>query len=161
MMRIVDYRYSELIGASFDIIPIKIADRLKYTHFFTGTDPIYAGLILPDDDTMRRYGYNFKNVAEVYRTSGSVSYAHIQTIYDKHTTVVLPQLLSIDYPIHELGHVLDEILGWEHIATPVTEYAKTNRLEAFAEAFTSWLIPGYADRPDEGTIHLFKQLAGF
>ncbi|GAH23462.1 unnamed protein product, partial [marine sediment metagenome] len=95
-----------------------------------------------------------KCVADVYRTGGSVSYVHNQTVYDKHTTVVLPQLLPIDYPIHELGHVLDGILGWRHVAIPVTKYAETNDLEAFAEAFTSWLIPGYADRPDEGTIYL-------
>lgn len=160
MNRIINYKYSELISAAFDIIPIRIADRLKYTHFLTGTDPIYAGLIHPDDDAMRKAGYNFESIAEVYRNGGSVSYVHNQTVSDKHTTVVLPRLLPIDYPIHELGHVLDGILGWKHIAEPVTEYAKINHLEAFAEAFTSWLIPGYADRPDEGTIYLFEELAG-
>ena len=160
MIRIINSKYSELIGAAFDIIPNAIADKLKYVHFFTGTDPIYAGLIHPDNEAMKRAGYNFKDVADVYRRGGSVAYVHNQTVEDKHTTVILPVLLPLDFPIHELGHVLDEILGWQHIAEPVTKYAETNRIEAFAEAFTSWLIPGYGSRPDDAKIYLFEEMAG-
>lgn len=54
--------------------------------------------------------------------------------------------------VHELGHVLDETLGFTTHADPVSWYARGDRQEAFAEAFTAWLIPGYADRPDADTI---------
>ena len=68
--------------------------------------------------------------------------------------------------IHELGHVLDEVLGLDHTAQPVTEYATTNRGEAFAEAFTAWIKPNeYAEAwlqdalyEDRATVHLFEEL---
>jgi len=108
---------------------------------------------------MQAAGYKFG--PEVYLTGGSCSYAHNQThLCEKRTTIVLPRLLPIDYPIHELGHVFDEVLDWSHNADPVTNYAETNDAEAFAEAFTSWLIPGYAKRPDDRTFALFTELAG-
>jgi hypothetical protein len=74
----------------------------------------------------------------------------------RRTTIVLP---TPHYPIsivHELGHVLDEALNFDHEATPVTAYAKTDRYEAFAEAFTSWLYWGYGDEPDPATRYLFE-----
>ena len=40
--------------------------------------------------------------------------------------------------VHELGHALDEVLGEEWSAKPVSDYARVDRFEAFAEAFTAW-----------------------
>jgi hypothetical protein len=60
--------------------------------------------------------------------------------------------------VHELGHVLDESLGFTVAAEPVTWYTRDNRAEAFAKAFASWLIPGYADRPDPAVGDLFDVL---
>ena len=150
MERMVDYRYSELIGAAFGVIPDKVGGRLRYVHFLTGIDPIYAGLFNDEDIGDGRS----------YRDTACVAYPYHQRI-DKslrHTTIILPNLIPLAYVIHELGHVLDESLGFIHIAEPVTEYAKTDRGEAFAEAFTSWLFWGYGDEPDESTKYLFESL---
>lgn len=150
MERITDYRYSELIGAAFDVIPPRIVARIRYTHFFTGADPIYAGL------------FNYGNTGDgrSYRNTVHVAYPYHQRLGAdlRHTTVVLPSLQSLDVVVHELGHVLDECLGFSHIASPVTEYAKVDRGEALAEAFTSWLFWGYGDEPDESTRYLFESL---
>jgi len=140
--------YSELIGAAFDVIPDKIGDRIRYVRFLTGVDPIYAGLF---DDELTDDGRSYRNTA-------CVAYPYHQRI-DKslrHTTVVLPSLIPLAYVVHELGHVLDESLGFSHIAEPVTEYAKVDRMEAFAEAFTSWLFWGYGKEVDKSTEYLFE-----
>lgn len=165
MERLVDYRYSELISAGFDILPLGIAGRLKGTHFFTGTSPIYAGL----------FDYVTSKTGRSYHTIWCVAQPRHLTRLPKRqrqTTVILPKYAMKGYPfmllpmliIHELGHVLDEILGRNHIAEPVTEYAETNRAEAFAEAFTAWLNPGYGQyyrqlrHVDEKSLSLFREL---
>ena len=134
MDRLVNYKYSELIGYSFSIIPDKIVDRIKYTHFLTGTDPIYAGL------------HNYRDTIDnrSYRNTPHVTYPYHQRI-SKHTTIVLPSLVAPCVVIHELGHVLDESLNFTFMSKPSTEYAKTNRGESFAEAFTSWLFWDYGN----------------
>lgn len=57
------------------------------------------------------------------------------------TTVVLPTNEAFDPEVivHELGHVLHEQLRFEPHAAAVTPYAKTDRWEAFAEAFRLWV----------------------
>ncbi len=65
--------------------------------------------------------------------------------------MVLPRLPTLAVVIHELGHVLDESLGFRQIVNPVTEYAKINRREAFAEAFTTLFFWNYGNEIDEGT----------
>ena len=164
MERIVDYKYSELISAGFDLLPSGIANRLKYTHFFTGTSPIYAGLFDYDKSKDGRSFHKTWCVANSY---------HLGRLPKKlrQTTIIMPEFHK-EYPlgvlpmilIHELGHVLDEILGYSHMAEPVSKYAGVNRREAFAEAFTSWLNPGYEQyydlirEVDEGTLNLFLEL---
>ena len=142
--------YSGLIGAAFDVIPDKIGDRLRYVHFLTGVDPIYAGL----------FNYEDTGDGRSYRDTCCVAYPYHQLLskHLQHTTVVLPSLWPVWVVVHELGHVLDECLGFSHMAEPVSEYAKVNRMEAFAEAFTSWLFWGYGKEPDEGTKYLFESL---
>ena len=80
-------------------------------------------------------------------------------------TIVLP-FFNIELPclsdvIHELGHMLDDVtpfFRYHSEIKPVTEYAKTDFCEAFAEAFTSWLLWGYGDQPDNETIYYFEKL---
>lgn len=142
MERITGYGYSELIGKAFEILPQGIADKLRYVHFLTGVDPIYAGLLIGDNTGDGRSS----------RNTWCVCYPDEIRLakHRRQTTIVLPTL-NLDYPfelnpylvVHELGHVLDEILGFEHIIPPVTKYAEVNRYEAFAEAFTLWLCPEY------------------
>jgi len=150
MYRITGFGYSELISYAFSVIPSRIVDRIRYTHFLTGVDPIYVGLF---DEEKTKDGRSYRNTA-------CVAYPYHQKI-DKslrHTTIILPNLIPLAHVIHELGHVLDESLGFIHIAEPVTEYAKTDRMEAFAEAFTSWLFWGYGQEIDETTKYLFESI---
>ena len=76
----------------------------------------------------------------------------------RQTTVVLPYLAPPVAVIHELGHVLDEVLDFSHVALPITEYAKVNEAEAFAEALVGWLFEDSGE-PDEETRCLFESLA--
>lgn len=150
MNRIVS-GFRELIEASFDCIPPKIRERLYYVDFFTGNDPVFAGLTLEENTDDGRS----------CRDTAHVAYPQNQLRLPKQyrrTTIVLQKPIPIYFVVHELAHVLDEVLGWRHIAFSVTEYAKTNREEAFAEAFTSWLFYNYGDEPDEKTRILFEGL---
>jgi len=165
MERIVDYKFSQLISAGFDLLPPGMANKLRYTHFFTGTSPIYAGL----------FDYEKASLGRSYHTTWCVACPYHQTNLPKslrHTTIVLPRYKESGYPlrlqpmliVHELGHVLDEILRFDHKAEPVTKYAMRNNAEAFAEAFTLWLNPGYEEyydifrEVDEGTLSLFREI---
>jgi len=163
--RILDYSYSELISVSFDLLPSGIANKLSGTHFFTGTDPVFAGL----------FDYSETSDGRSYQDVWCVAYPEHLTMLSKirrQTTVIMPAL-NKGRPlwtlpmivIHELGHILDEILGFSHIAEPITEYAKVDRAEAFAEAFTVWLNPAYSlyykvreEGVDKGTLALFREL---
>jgi len=150
MYRVTGFGYSELISYAFSIIPKGIVERIRYTHFLTGVDPIYAGL----------FGYELVEDGRSYRNTACVAYPYHQRI-DKslrHTTIILPNLILLAHVIHELGHVLDESLGFRHMAEPVTEYAKVDRGEAFAEAFTSWLFWGYGKDIDKSTEYLFESI---
>ena len=122
--------YAESIQAAIAIIPSTIWQRISYVHFFTGTDPIWAGL---HSIEMISDGRSYRNTAHV-----------VYPFHQKHlpasmraTTVVLPIPEHPIVVVHELGHVLDEALRFQYLAEPVTDYACTNRLEAFAEAMGS------------------------
>ena len=157
MERIVNAEYAELIGYAIYILPSRIWDRIKYVHFFTGTDPIYAGL----HDYIETNDNNFKSEGETYRNICHVAYPHHQLILPsalRNTTVILPYLPDPAVVIHELGHVLDETLDFSHVALPITEYAKVNEAEAFAEALVGWLFEDSGE-PDEETRCLFEFLA--
>jgi hypothetical protein len=153
MQRIVDYKYSELIRTGFERIPKKIAERLNQIDFFTGTDPNYAGLF--------KYKITFDGR----------SYGETWCFVDELTTIVLPNLAP-EYPfnlnplliVHELGHALDQILNYEFTFKPVTKYAKSNRGEAFADAFTLWTCPEYqyyyplVNQLEDNAKFVFRQL---
>lgn len=154
MDRVKSGGYSALIEAAYNVVPVEIHPLIQ-PEFLCDTDPLFAGLHAYTDAT---YGRS-------YSTTMHVAYPHNQLGLAKahrHTTVVMPgqpKHLRVEHVVHELGHVLHEsLLGWEHDAEPVSWYAGTNRYEAFAEAFTSWLIPGYADRPDDRTIAYLNAL---
>lgn len=166
MERITSYGYTELIQAGFDLIPQAIADRLKHIHFFTGTDPLWAGLFDWEDSDDNR---SFRDIW----CSCEPSSLNKLSRYLQAPTIIMPILQMRGYPyrllpplvVHELGHQLDDILGNQFLVAPVTRYATRSRSEAFAEAFTYWLFPEYGryyniiDRLDDKTMALFTQLA--
>lgn len=160
MERIINQHYAELINYAISAVPPKIIELIKPFHFFTGTDPYYAGLETGDD--------NIPNDGRSYKTT--MHYLPIECQlhlprYARVPTIVIP--LPDEAPgdiVHELGHILDDRTMWYTYQTdclPVTEYAKTCFEEAFAEAFGAWLFHDYGnDREiDEETLALFQRLS--
>lgn len=149
MNRLMSYEQGELIGRAFGVIPAAISDRLRDVEFLTGTDPVFAGL----------HRYETTLDGRAYRKTAHTSHRHHSL--DGTTTIVLPVLESTFVVVHELGHALDELLGYRHVAKPVTAYGRTNRQEAFAESFCAWLY-WYGDQDvfhaDLPTVSLFESL---
>lgn len=152
MKRLAGRGYGAVIQAAEQIIPMRIRP-LVVADYFCGADPVFADL---HRYTAATYGRSYADTAH--------------TVYDFHqphrsrrnrtTTVVLPSVPSLDTVVHELGHVLHERLRFEPHARPVSWYAETDHREAFAEAFTSWLLPnGHRARPDDETLALFEELS--
>jgi hypothetical protein len=158
MERIVSWQYAEAIGEAMGIIGPTFERRLCHVHFLTGVDPIYAGL------------HNYRETPDdlrSYRCTAHVAYPWHCLDTEKRTTVVLPTLgaANLRTVIHELGHCLDEVLGFSHTAKAINEYAATNREEAFAEAFSAfflWLTPEEERRfeTDAATVALLASLGG-
>ncbi len=154
MNRFITYQNNEAIQYAHSIIPDSILSRLHFDYLI-GCDPVYTGL--------------FRDVAtsdgRSYRETACVAYPFHQLVSNPKTTIIIPKTLCPTYIVHEIGHVLDEYFNFKHTAIPVTDYAKTNRQEAFAEAFTAWLFYGYtqinlktASGIDNKTYSLFESL---
>jgi hypothetical protein len=128
----------EPIRRALEVAPLRVD-----TDWFTTEDPVFAGIHHYDDTVDGRS----------HRDTAHTCYPwHIDGPADRRqTTIVLPgnpDVGYIDYPagavgviVHEIGHVVDYRFGFSRLMTPVSEYAETNRAEAFAEAFTKWLLP--------------------
>ncbi len=150
MERICASFNNEAVQFAHASIPESILNHLHFDYLI-GCDPIWSGL----------FKYEETKDGRSYHTLTCVAYPYHQSLpKDKQkTTIVLPKRIGPVSIIHEIGHVLDEFLGFEHEALPVTSYAKTNKSEAFAEAFAGWLIKGYSRlRVDPKTIALFEAL---
>lgn len=145
------------IDQALALIPPRIRERVR-CDFLTGADAVFAGL------------------HEYERTEDGRSYRDTAHAYEHHTadktlTVVLPDDETIITVVHELGHVLDANIHWNRpTPKPVSDYAETDRYEAFAEAFSLWIAPSEfierdpSARPevlaqDEQTRALFEELA--
>ena len=136
-------------------MPAGIRDRVGYADFFCGASPVFAGL----------HNYVDADDGRPYSQTAHALFIMHQWLLPRTLrvpTVVLPNLVEPETVVHELGHILHEALAFEPAATPVTEYAKTNRWEAFAEAFTAWLGwygPDVRGAVDERTATLFAALS--
>lgn len=128
MNRIFSAAYAEPIAEAFALIPARLAARLGRVHFLTDTDPIWAGL----------HTFAITNDGRSYRETAHCCYP-FHTV-DGSTTVVIPKPVEPWVIVHELGHALDETLGFQHTARPCTAYAAANRFEAFGEAFTAFVL---------------------
>jgi hypothetical protein len=150
------------VFVALDLLPQRIRAMVEGVDILTGVDPVFAGLHY---FTQASYGRAYKDIAHV-------AYPMHQLHLPKDrraTTLVLPANTAIKVIVHELGHVLDERLNFKHDPTAsVTWYAHTNSSEAFAEAFTAWILPhghGYDKahdilyKTDRKTIDLFERLA--
>lgn len=159
MERIVNQQYAELIAEAISTVPDKIMEIIRPIHFFTGTDPFYAGLET-EDGSADPNGRNWKITMHYTPIECQL---HLPKSY-RYPTIVIPFLPEAPGDIvHELGHALDVKTMWYQYQTdiiPVTEYAKTDSCEAFAEAFAAWLFWDYGNfrEPDQETLALFKRL---
>jgi len=142
--RITNNAYSSLIEAGYVKIPMNVRFRLKDIDFFTGSEPLFAGL-----GTIE----NIKD-GRSYRNTAHCSYAHNQNRLPKslrRTTIVLPEpvvdLTPLDI-VHELGHALHEMVGFDFDFIPIDEYATTNGHEAFAQIFCQWCWWGETVDPE-------------
>lgn len=99
--------------------------------------------------------------------TGTVHYGNTDYYVQRHHPgggyVVAHRLHRPSALVHELGHALEDYLEIDHVAEPVSEYATTNRVEAFAEAFTVWCrAPDYLHLRrylDQETDALFNRFA--
>jgi hypothetical protein len=148
-----DPHYRETIAQAFRVLPRNLRRRLEHTQFLCGVDPVFAGL----------HEYTGTIDDRPYKDTAHCAWPiHIIGPADRRTsTVVLPKRVSVSNVVHELGHVLDWQLGRSHMATPVSEYAATDRNEAFAEALVAQLFV-YGDQDawwsDGATRALWMQL---
>ena len=161
MKRVRHPRYVEAVGYALDLIPPTIRRMVENVDIFAGADPLFAGLHSIEDASFGRS----------YRSTSHVLYPdHIERpASERITTLVLAEPEPPWVVVHELGHVLDEVLGFQHTAEAINDYAETDRCEAFAEAFTAWLLPQEERyryeweqdilHADKATIHLFEELA--
>ena len=150
MNRLTSWAYAPAISTALATIPERLHARIA-CDFLTGTDPIWVGL----------HRYEAASFGRSYAETAHCVYPFHQTPLVKssrRTTVVLPAPVTPRTVIHELGHVLHESLRFEPTTTAVSWYGATNRFEAFAEAFTSWLVPGHAARPDDAFLALMDSL---
>lgn len=146
--------HREAIGTALELTPSAIRERLRHVQFLTGTDPLYVGLHRQE---LASFGRTYRSIAHYVSPHYGAT--------DGEVTIVLPVPATPETIIHELGHALDETLGFAHSPAPVSRYAKVNRVESFAEAWTAWIserlgLPwlGY-ERPDPETAALFESLA--
>lgn len=134
------------------IIPPRILDLMGPYDYFCNADPVFAGLHTFEDAS---YGRSYRNTAHVIYPNHQKHRPRAERL----TTVILHDGNDPDVVVHELGHVLHRRLKYVRVTKAVSWYAEGDRYEAFAEAFTSWVVPGYAQRPDDATIALLEALA--
>jgi len=151
----------EAISEAFRIVD-RFSNAIGPVEFVVGVDPVFAGLHSFDDtaDDLAD-DRSFRNVSHCcypWNIDGPAD--------RRCTTIVLaPGEYNMSVPtiVHELGHALHCQMGFSHAPEPVTDYAETNRYEAFAEAFTTYLFYGYGDEDvlngDHSTLRLFEGLA--
>jgi hypothetical protein len=133
MNRLIGSDFRASIAEAWRVVPERIGDRLRFAHFVTGSDPVWIGL---EDDLV------FDDGRPLIHTSHCSYPWHTN---DRSTTIVLAAaererfVVDPSLVVHEIGHVLDYALGFSHTAQPVSDYAKVNRQEAFAESFRAWI----------------------
>jgi hypothetical protein len=128
--RIRGHDAGELLSMALDWLPASVATRLGFVHFFMG-DPVFAGLHefeVADDGVPPDRCPDVSECCQSRRPRSA-----------RRATIVLPfgpgRTATV---VHELGHALDEVLGYEWLAKPVSKYARVDPFEAFAEGFTAW-----------------------
>lgn len=155
MKRIPDGQWREPIGRALDTVRPYL-HRLGHVQFLCGVNPAFAGL----HSIATTQGH--RSLSSTAHCVGAHHLSH-RPRSDRVTTVVLPLPVDPRVVVHELGHALHETIGWKGSPLPVTAYARTNRWESFAEAFTAQFYLNYGDEAvrfvDGKTKALFGDLS--
>lgn len=138
---------TSVIDEALAILPPGLASMLlAETHLFLGADPIFSGLHAGFSEAARSaFGYTGP---VAYGSVAHCCYPWHVDVRVEHPVIVIPLDCPPSTIVHELGHVLDWLTGFEIEFEPCTAYAQINRMEAFAEAFESWFIPPNWDRAE-------------
>lgn len=115
------------------------AERLR-CDIYTA-DPIWTGL------------HHIEHTLDGRSYSQTAHFLPERLASDHRATICLPEPAPWYLIVHELGHVLDERLDYEIAVAPVTDYARRNRREAFAEAFLSYCVGHEGQPPFWQVIH--------
>lgn len=153
-MNRLPHGYANEIGTALDILPDGIRQRLNRVEFLCGVHPVYAGLI--------ENGGWYDEHPHIPGRPVSGACCYPWNTRDHSLTVVLIEPHWWNGVMHELGHALQMVEHlWQWQATPVTDYARHNSREAFAEAFVAWfgLYDQDAFMSDLATRDLFWRLA--
>jgi hypothetical protein len=139
--RIRGHDAGELLSMALDWLPASVATRLGFVHFFIG-DPVFAGLHefevaddgVPTGPLPRRVGVLPEPPTEV-----GAARDHRVAVWARSNGNGCPRAGAC--PRRSLEH--------EWSAKPVSDYARADRFEAFAEAFTAWVgLPSYQAERD-------------
>lgn len=142
MDRVRSYAEREAIGVVVRKLPPAIRRRLDGVQVVSEIPPGYLGL----------HDFRSTNDGHSYDRTSHVAWEMHQPLAasDRRTTIVLLDGDAFDplVVLHELGHALDERLGFASFnpstggarlpMRPLNSYAAQNPSEAFATAFQSW-----------------------
>jgi hypothetical protein len=166
MNRCKDQRLAELVGWAMRYVPPLLIERTP-VDWFLGSDPVFAGL--HHYETGGKHGWSYRHqaahyVEETHQTHRPRS-ARIPTIVlpsVDHHTYDHNRYGLLAWVLHEFGHAVQHAsernLRTTWWADPVSEYAKTNHYEAFAEAFVDWRCRYHDNRvlSDHATVARFR-----
>lgn len=132
------------------LIPEPLVKRIEHVDLCLGVDPVFAGI----------HEYKDASFGRAYSETAHVAYGlHLKKrpYSDRNTHLIAPiNIKPYDF-IHEFGHVLHQSIDFENIGLEVTNYAKTNQREAFAETFACWIMK---DRWHESWSDWYRRHAG-
>lgn len=150
MQRITRQDQAEAISAALTCIPAplgKLFVRTGWAEFFCA-DPILAGLHSHEKTVD---GRSYRDTAHTSYGDGG-NQDHL-SLLRRRNTIVLPPADDWNFStaaiVHEIGHILHWLFGFEDFEIPqVSEYARLNHRETFAEAFMAYCwqdFPRYAE----------------
>ncbi len=141
MQRVANRDSLSALQEALRLIPKSLHSRIQ-CDLLLGVSPVKAGLF---DFIDTGDGRNYHDTACVFYGCRQQGLA----LSKQRTTLCIPVEETPETFVHEFGHVLDETLGFEWLLSPICQYAKTNRFEAFACAFTAFIVPHtvHKDRP--------------
>lgn len=125
MNRCTDRRTSEVVGRAWRYVAPYFGGVFPCDIFMA--DPIFAGL----------HNNETTNDGRSYRGTMHVCYPHhiLGPADRRRTTIVIPECRPLYNVVHEFGHVLHYQHRLDFAPNPVSDYARTDKYEAFAEAF--------------------------